>query len=266
MHVLRHVWQQSDKRFEGKARWRAGPQKEDGEGVIRSPSDPEAHTGNKRETTWLGDHIHRTETCGLSEEPMRPHFIVQVQTTVATLQEGNMTATRQEELVKAGLKPEEQIVDTGSVDAELLVSSQKQGIKRGGPTMADSSWQAKASKGFDLAHFSIDWATGPQGQQRSRFSQAGERMEIVFATETCAACPVRQDCTPSQTTGRILHVRPQADQEALQAQRHVEQTPEFRQQSALRSGMEGTLSQGARGMGVRRSRSMDWPEPLCRTS
>ncbi len=122
----------------------------------------------------------------------------------------------------------------------------------------DSSWQAKAGKGFDLGHFSIDWskqqATCPQGQTSARMSQAAERMEIVFASETCAACPVRQDCTRSQTTGRVLHLRPQAAHEALQARRLAEQTPEFRQQYALRSGIEGTLSQGVRAMGLRRSR------------
>jgi transposase len=258
VQILRQVWKQYYEVSGGKAKWRAGPCKEDGEGVIRSPYDPEAQTGKKRETTWLGYKVHLTETCGEPVEAMRPHLIVQVQTTVATLQDVNMTATIQEELVKAGLKPEEQIVDTGYVDAELLASSQKQGIKLVGPTMPDSSWQAKAGKGFDLAHFSIDWgkqqATCPQGQQSSRLSQAGERIEIVFATQTCAACPVRQDCTRSQTTGRVLHVRPQADHEALQVQRQVEQTREFRQQYALRSGIEGTLSQGVRGMGMRRSR------------
>ncbi|MEO7020176.1 MAG: transposase [Ktedonobacteraceae bacterium] len=79
-------------------------------------------------------------------------------------------------------------------------------------------------------------------------------MEIVFATETCAACPVRQECTRSQTTGRVLHLRPQAAHEALQVQRQMAQTPEFRQQYALRSGIEGTISQAVRGMGIRRSR------------
>lgn len=243
---------------EGTAKWRAGPRKEDGEGVVRSPYDPEAQTGKKRETTWLGYKVHLTETCALPEEPMRPHLIVQVQTTVATVQDVEMTATIQEQLVKVQLQPEEQIVDTGYVDADLLVSSQQQGIELVGPTMPDSSWQAKAGKGFDLAHFSIDWdkqqATCPQGQTSTRLSQAGERMEIVFATEVCAACPVRQDCTHSQTTGRVLHVRPQAAHEALQARRQAQQTPEFRQQYALRSGIEGTLSQAVHGMGLRRSR------------
>jgi len=51
VQVLRQVWQQYDDLSEGKARWRAGPSKENGEGVIRSPYDLEAQTGKKRETT-----------------------------------------------------------------------------------------------------------------------------------------------------------------------------------------------------------------------
>jgi transposase len=258
VQMLHQVWQQYYELSGGKARWRAGPSKADGEGVIRSPYDPEAQTGKKRETTWLGYKVHLTETCGLPEEPMRPNLIVQVQTTVAPVPDAEMTPIIEEKLEKAHLKPAEHIVDTGYVDAEWLASSEKQGIRLLGPTMPDSSWQAKAGKGFDLAHFSIDWsnqqATCPQGLTSARFSPAGERIEIVFATPTCAACPVRQDCTRSHTTGRVLHLRPQAAHEALQAQRHLEQTPAFRQQYALRSGIEGTLSQGVRGMGLRRSR------------
>ncbi|MEO7020175.1 MAG: hypothetical protein ABI234_08505 [Ktedonobacteraceae bacterium] len=112
VQVLQKVWQQYDEIVEGKANWRAGPQKEDGEGVVRSPYDPEAQTGKKRETTWLGYNVHLTETCGLPDEPLCPQLIVQVQTAVAPIPDAEMTATIQEELVKAALKPEELIVDT----------------------------------------------------------------------------------------------------------------------------------------------------------
>ena len=258
VQLLRQVWQQYYNVSGGKANWRAGPQPGASEGVIRSPYDPEAQTGKKRETTWLGYKVHMTETCGLSDDPPAPQLIVQVQTTVATVQDAQMTATLQEQLGQAHLKPEEHIVDTGYVDAELLIKSAEQGIRLLGPTMPDSSWQAKAGKGFALAYFSIDWskrqATCPQGQTSSRVSQAGERMEIVFAPETCANCPVRQDCTRSQTTGRVLHVRSPAAHQALQARRHEEQTPAFRQRYALRAGIESTFSQGTRAMGLRRAR------------
>lgn len=175
-----------------------------------------------------------------------PHLIVQVQTTVASIQDIDMTTSIQAALAKAHLIPDEQIVDTGYVDAELLVSSQAKGMKLLGPTMPDTSWQAKAGKGC----FSIDWkrgqATCPQGHTSTRVSQAGERMEIVFATTTCASYPVRRDCTHSATTGRVLHLRPQGAHEALRARRQEQDTSAFRQAYQARAGIEGTISQAER--------------------
>lgn len=216
-------------------------------------------TGKKRDTTWLGYKVHLTETCETS--PDVPHLIVQVQTTVANVQDVEVTAPIQQNLAQADLLPEEQLVDTGYVDAELLVSSQQDyGIKLVGPVLSDNSWQAKAGNGFDAAHFPIDWqahgATCPQGQQSARWTplKDPERIEIVFARTTCERCPCRTECTRSQTTGRVLHVRPQAAQEALLARRKEQETPTFRQHYATRAGIEGTLSQGVRGMSLRRGR------------
>jgi transposase len=264
VQLLRQVWQQYYDLSGGRAKWRAGPQESSDAGIIRSPYDPEAQTGKKREETWLGYKVHVTETCAVetSEETLAslvPQLIVQVQTTVANVQDVEMTASIQEQLAQSHLVPDEQIVDTGYVDAELLVQSQQlHGIRLVGPVLSDNSWQAKADKGFDVAHFRIDWqhqqATCPQGHTSARWSQAGERMEIVFAREICACCPTRLDCTQSQTTGRVLHLRPQAAHEALHARRQEQQTPEFRQQYARRAGIEGTLSQAVRRMGLRRAR------------
>jgi transposase len=248
----------------GQAKWRAGPQESSDEGIIRSPSDPEARTGKKRETTWFGYKVHVTETCALekaedAQAQALPQLIVEVQTTVANVQDVDMTEVLQEDLAQHHLRPEEQIVDSGYIDAELLVKRKpRYGIKLVGPVLSDNSWQAKANKGFDGSHFQIDWqslqATCPQGQTSARWSLVGGRMEIVFAREVCAACPMRSDCTKSSTTGRVLHVRPQAANVALQARRHEQQTPEFRQRSKARAGIEGTLSQAVRALGVRRGR------------
>ena len=120
--------------------------------------------------------------------------------------------------------------------------------------------RAMFKHGFDAAHFQIDWqrecATCPQGQQSSRWTPLHdpERIEVVFARTTCATCPCRTECTRSQTTGRVLHIRPQAAQEALLARRQEQQTPAFRQHYATRAGIEATLSQGVRRMGLRRAR------------
>jgi transposase len=50
-----------------------------------------------------------------------PQLIVQVQTTVANVQDVDMTQVIQEDLAQHHLLPNEQIVDTGYIDAELLV-------------------------------------------------------------------------------------------------------------------------------------------------
>ncbi|MGZ3624527.1 MAG: IS1182 family transposase [Ktedonobacteraceae bacterium] len=264
VQLLRQVWQQYYDLSGGKAKWRAGPQTSDDEGIIRSPYDPEARTGKKRETTWFGYKVHLTETCALettedAQARAMPQLIVEVQTTVANGQDVGMTAVIQEDLALHQLLPDEQLVDTGYVDADLLVKSQQHyGVKLVGPVLSDNSWQAKAGKGFDVAHFQLDWqnwqATCPQGHTSTRWSPAGERMEVVFAREVCAACPMRSECTKSSTTGRVLHVRPQAAHQALQTRRHEQEAPAFRQVYHHRAGIEGTLSQAVRGMGIRRSR------------
>ena len=79
-------------------------------------------------------------------------------------------------------------------------------------------------------------------------------MEVVFAREVCAACLMRSDGTKSSTTGRVLHVHPQAAHEARPPRRQEQETPAFRQVYQRRAGIEGTLSQAVRGMGIRRAR------------
>ena len=207
--------------------------------MLRSPYDVEARTGKKRDLRWFGYKVHVSETRDAS--PDVPHLIVQVQTTVGNVQDVEVTAAIQQALAQTDRLPQEQFLDTGYVDVELLVSSrQDSGITLVGPVLSDNSWQAKAGNGFDAAHFQIDWqatcATCPQGQQSSRWTPLHDpdRIEIVFAHTTCAACPCRSECTRSQTTGRVLHVRPQKPQEALLTRRQEQERPTFRQHYATR--------------------------------
>jgi transposase len=256
VQVLRQVWQQYYDLSSGRARWRAGPEAGAKGGVIRSPYDPEARSSKKRERIWLGYKVHLTETC----DSEAPHLLVDVQTTTACVTDVEMTAVIQADLAERGLAPSEQLVDSGYVDAELLVTSQQQGIRLLGPALTDNSWQARADQGFGASHFQIDWnhqqATCPQGQVSSRWTpvQEPDRIEVVFARLTCADCPVRAQCTQSRTAGRVLHLRPQAAHEALHARRAEEQTEAFRQTYAYRAGIEGTFAQGVRRSGLRQAR------------
>lgn len=248
VHVLRQVWEQYYDLAEGWAKWRDDPVAGHKGGVIRSPYDPEARTGKKREQIWLGYKVHVTETCDVPSQI--PQLVTQVDTTPACITDVEMTAVIQQRLAQRELLPDEQVVDSGYVDGELLTSSQQHyGLTLLGPALADNSWQAKADKGFAVGHFQIDWqvhsATCPQGQTSSRWSYLSdpERIEVVFARTICAGCPCRADCTRSRSAGRVLHLRPQAAHEALLARRQE----------------QGTLSQAVRVMGLRRARYVGLP-------
>ena len=77
---------------------------------------------------------------------------------------------------------------------------------------------------------------------------------IRFDQAPCRACPTRQVCTAAKDAPRQLTVRPQAHHEAMQAARQRQETPEFKEQYALRSGVESSLSQGIRRFALRQSR------------
>ncbi len=75
-----------------------------------------------------------------------------------------------------------------------------------------------------------------------------------FDHYACAACPSRPLCTRSKRHPRQLLLRPQERRDALQAARERQKTEAFREQYAVRAGIEGTISQGVRVCALRRAR------------
>ncbi|KYC40141.1 hypothetical protein WA1_00655 [Scytonema hofmannii PCC 7110] len=132
-----------------------------------------------------------------------------------------------------------------------------------GPVAVDTSWQAKLNTGFDVSAFVIDWDNQvvqcPQGfwsriWRKTRDSNHNPLIEVVFERKTCAKCPVRSDCTSAQTAPRKIKLRPREEYDALQQRRDQQQTPEFQQHYARRSGVEGTISQAVGRFDLRRTR------------
>ncbi len=61
-------------------------------------------------------------------------------------------------LIAKSSYPAWHIVDTGYVDAKLLVESQRDyQMDLVGPTRKNYRWQATQQTGFDASHFPIDW-------------------------------------------------------------------------------------------------------------
>ncbi len=173
IETLRQVWVQNYTWIEGKIRWRSSEDIPPAAQYIGSPYDVEAHYSKKRSTTWVGYKVHLTETC----EKDSPHLITPVETTAAPVSDDARTALIHEGLKGKDLLPKQHIVDTGYVDAKLLIESQQNyQIDLLGPTCRNHQWQANQQKGFDADHFLIDWqrqqATCPEGHTSSSWTPA----------------------------------------------------------------------------------------------
>ena len=261
---LRIVWIQQFHHDQGRVCWRLPGDQPPVNQRFHSPYDPDARYAKKRDTSWIGYKVHLTETC----EADMPNLITDVQTTAAGTPDGAMTAPVHNALAARGLLPETHVVDAGYVDAALLVTSQvDHAIDLLGPVALDNGWRAQSEQGFDLGAFTIVWpdriARCPAGQTSRDWAETCDRrgtplVRITFAPATCAACPNQPLCTPSlpgkRSRPRSLVVRRQPEHEALQARRVEQKSEVWKKRYSCRAGIEGTLSQGIRGFGLRRCR------------
>ena len=226
-----------------------------------SPYDTEARYGNKRHTTWLGYKVHLTETC----EKNHVHLITNVQTTEAHLADVDQTESIHQSLAELELLPSQHIVDAGYVDGTLLVDSkQKYDLELIGPVRENVSWQSKIPDGYDLSKFKINWknkqVTCPQGVKSTKkwtplLDQWGnEVIRVKFPRSACRECQFRYLCTRSKQEPRELTLRHKEEHLAIAKRRKQQQSKTWLKQYNQRAGVEGTISQGVRGFGLRECR------------
>jgi len=158
------------------------------------------HFARHSSTVWVGYKLHVTETC----ESETPHLITNVETTTAPVADASATPTIHAALQAREVLPCEHLVDTGYVDAELRVRSQRDyGVELIGPARPDVKWQARVANGFEAARFSIDWqqhqATCPAGRSSINWTpavdgRAKDVIKIKFSETDCQVCPSRTQC------------------------------------------------------------------------
>lgn len=260
MEILRKTWLYQYWHDHGQVRFRDAKDLPPASLRMDSPYDPEAHFGNKRSLTWTGYKAHLTESC----DDDAPHLITHVETTYAGTADVTQTARIHQALAAKQLLPNEHLADTGFVDAALIVQSQTQyGVELVGPIRPYSSWQAQTPEAFTLPQFTVKWEQHqgicPQGKVNSSWTPyqdpwGKQVIRVKFAYRDCIRCPARRRCTKSKTAARSLTLRQQPEQEAIQQGRQTQQRAEWKQRYKKRAGIEGTLSQGVRVIGLRRAR------------
>jgi transposase len=263
VEMLRRIWVQNFLATEAGVRFRTA---EDGlppsARFVSSPYDQDAHLGKKGSTCWVGYKVALTETC----EDDLPNLITHVETAAAPTADGEATPEVHADLQAKDLLPAVHLVDTGFLDAELLVESRRQyQVELVGPTRKDQRWQARSGEGFGIEHFAVDFrrrkAVCPEGHESVEWvpridNRGNDSVYIRFSPSDCGPCPSRAKCTRSgaQYPRRSIAVRPQPQHEALQQRRAFEESEEYAREYARRAGVEGTISQGIRRCGLRRSR------------
>jgi transposase len=216
IETLRRIWLQNYLHTEGGTRWRANDDIPPSAQFISSPYDTDAHLGKKGSICWIGYKVHLTETC---EEDV-PHLITHVETTAAPTADGAVTPKIHSALHAQDRLPAIHLVDTGFLDAELLVTSRRDyGVDLFGPARKDQRWQARAAEGFGIDHFVVDWearkAICPEGHASVEWvpridNRGNDSIYIRFSRADCGPCPSRARCTRSRYARRAIAVRPQA--------------------------------------------------------
>lgn len=259
--TLRDVWRiHYAREGNGPPRWRAGAELPPVGERLQSPYDPEAHYSTKRQMEWSGYKVHVTETCDTDAA----HLITHVMTCPAMQPDMASTAEIHQCLADKELLPAAHFVDAGYVDAALLVGSQRDhGVSLEGPVRAMAKRQSEAEQAYEQRHFAIDWqrqqVTCPQGKTsvtwRAGLDDVGApRICAIFSRTDCGACAVRTLCTSAKEARRSVYFHPRPEYEALNKARARMNDPAWIEQYHVRAGIEGTLSQGVRAFGMRRSR------------
>ena len=260
VETLRRVWVQQFI-VEGEAlRWRITEELPPAARFSSSPYDVDAHYAKKRTTTWVGDKVHRTETC----EDDLPPLITHVETAPAPTADGDLTPTIHAALQGKDVLPAVHIVDTGFLDADLLVTSRREyAADVLGPTRLEDQWQARERTGFAVADFQLDWsrqeAVCPQGHTSRSWTPAVDKgtnavITITFSARDCGPCPGRARCTRAPRRARTI--RADAAYHALQQARTRCGTRADAAEYHRRAGIAGTISRGLRRCGLRRARSI----------
>lgn len=255
VQILRQIWVQQYVWIDGKLHWREGKQLPPSHRLIKSPFELEARYSRKRETEWVGYKVHLTETC--DEQSL--NLITHVETTPATTNDIVILPDIHKALARKNLLPDEHYVDAGYMSAvDLTQAELEYDVNLMGFVREESSWQRET--GYDISAFNIDWekqqVTCPQGHHSTSWREIADEKRtlcrVAFPKSACRTCSVHDQCTRS--VKRHLTFPEQAVFEKREQRRAEQKEDTFRERYRIRSGIEGTMSEGAFVLGMRRSR------------
>jgi hypothetical protein len=234
-------------------------------GGVQNPHDPDVQWATKdlaKTKQWEGYKVQIAETVaedGQTKEKGEPteQFITEVTTTeaIASDLDGRRRVEANQTEHDQGVA-DELYVDAAYVTDDTLAEAREQGRRLMGP--ARPSLNASGKDLFTADDFDVDiahrTAICPAGHHSRQCSRLENRQtgQVDYRFEwagLCDHCPLQKQCTKSRGGRRMLLVGQYHDD--LQQRRREMQTDEFKEQMHQRNGIEGTVSEFARGGGRR---------------
>ena len=219
---------------------------------LQSPHDPDAtYNGHKGK----GYEVQVAETCDPDNDV---EIITHVEVTDSCVSDAQATVPTLEALEARQLLPEELVADTTYGSGDNAVAAARRGCELispvGGPAVVEE--EASADRLLTAADFEIDPrpeepAVCPAGHFSSTQASSGKEaqgLEVTFARSTCEGCALFERCPASlhrAADGYLLTVDLAATN--LERRRRAEASGQFKEDYAIRAGIEATNSELKRG-------------------
>ena len=234
-------------------------------GAVHNPHDPEAQWSSKdtiRNKEWVGYKAQIAET--VSEEKCAPgeptpNVITEISTQEAISSDKAALPEVEKQWEKRELEtPDELYVDGGYTSGKELARALEEKRKLNGP-MAPAP---KKPNRFSADDFDVTVETRqavcPGKKTNSQRSQLTEEKSgrvsyrFEFNRKDCHECPLQKQCLGKNQKHRTLTVS--GYHTLMQSRRREQKTEAFEKNMHARNGIEATISELARGFGLRRAR------------
>ena len=262
LNLLRRVF---DENYEVNEQGDSDQRRAQPPGAVHNPHDPEAQWSSKdtiRNKEWIGYKAQVAETVSENTcapgEPT-PNVITEISTQEAISSDKAALPEVEEHWEERNMEtPDELYVDGGYTSGKELARALEEGRKLQGP-MAPAPRKDNRFSADDFDVSVEDRKAVCPGKRtnsqcrRLREEKSGKvTYRFEFSRKHCQACPLKNQCLGKNQKHRTLTVS--EHHTLMQARRREQRTEIFKKSMRARNGVEGTISELARGHGLRRSR------------
>jgi hypothetical protein len=219
---------------------------------LQNPSDPDAgYDGHKGK----GYQVQIAETYSRQEEEDNPQLslITHVEVEPAHMSDAHALLPYIESTRERNMAPKEILADSLYGSDNNHEKAAEVDIDLVAPTMGKSKDSTCTLAEFE---FSADGTITacPQKHVPVKVKNKKGRFSIAFATETCASCPLLEDCPVKVGKKAHSYIRYDDKVARLARRRAYERTDEFKERYRFRAGVEATMSQLDRRTGIKQLR------------